>query len=194
MGFHSWSLLVNYSFSLFDLIHIVLHLVIEIIFEEFQEIVLNVYFFDLTIDRLQLIVNLWRFHLAKAFQFATHFMNFAFFLIQTILFALLFNFWQNLRFNQVQFKIDFQKAPVLFDEKREDISTFLSECISSIIKWLETWDEFHSFAQQVSSLVTELILTEIDLLEPQFVVLKACSDKFFDSIHLYAVATQVQVL
>ena len=35
MSFDCRSLLVNYSFSLFDFIHVVLHLVIEIIFEEF---------------------------------------------------------------------------------------------------------------------------------------------------------------
>ncbi len=121
-------------------------------------------------------------------------MDFAFFLIHTILSALLFNFWQNLRFNQVQFKIDFQKALVLFDQEREDVSTFLRQSISSIVNWFETWDKFHAFAQQVSSLVTELVLTEIDCFEPQFVILKACSDKLLDSIHLYPIPAQVQVL
>ena len=59
-----FALILNHSFCLFDLLHIVLHLILEVILQETEQVLLDVHFLDLTVDGVQLTVDLGVFHLA----------------------------------------------------------------------------------------------------------------------------------
>ena len=76
-----------------NLLHIVLHLALKVIFEEIKQVVLYVHLLNLIVDGFQLTVHfavLCQF--AKASQFSSHLDQLELFLIGSILFALLLDF------------------------------------------------------------------------------------------------------
>ena len=66
------SLVIEDSLCLFDLLHVVLHLILEIALEEVKQVVLDVDFLDLVVDGLKLSVDLVLFHSSETAQLFTH--------------------------------------------------------------------------------------------------------------------------
>ena len=135
-------LVVQHRLSLLDFVHVVLHLGLEVALEEVEQVILDVDLLDLIVDGLQLRVNLIFFHFSQASQFSAHLHNLILFLVLAVLLALFVNLGQDLRLYQIELKVDFNKSTVLFDQKRQDVSRFLSQSVASEIKRLEPLDEF----------------------------------------------------
>ena len=55
-------------------------------------------------------------------------------------------------------------------------------------------EELEPLAQKVSTLVTELVLTEVNVPQGQLAVLEARADELLDSVHFDAVASHVEHL
>lgn len=53
-----FALILNHSLCLFDLLHVVLHLILEVILQETEQVLLDVYFLNLTVDGVQLTIDL----------------------------------------------------------------------------------------------------------------------------------------
>jgi len=194
VGAQRCSLVLDHRLRLLDLLHVVLHLVLEIAFEETQQVLLDVDFLDLTVDGLQLTVHLGVLHFAQAAQLTSHFDDLIFFLVQFVLLALLLDLSDDPRLNQVEFDAYLEQAAVLLDEQREDVAGLLSEVIATHVDTLQSLDELQALAQQVARLVAQLVLTQIDALQRKLRVLEAGADELFDAIQFYPVSAHVQHL
>ena len=87
---------------------------------------MNIHLLNLTIDRLQLTVDLIvGGQFAKTSKLSSHFHELVLLLIRLILLALLLNLLLNLRFDQVELDVDFQEASILFDEQAQDVARLL---------------------------------------------------------------------
>lgn len=73
------ALVFNYSLGLFDLLHVVLHLSLEVILKEAEKILLNVNFLNLFVDSLELAVHFRIFHFAQSSKLTSHLDDFVFF-------------------------------------------------------------------------------------------------------------------
>lgn len=108
MRLESGSLVVDDRLGLGNLLHIVLHLIVKVFLEEATQVVMNVHLLDLSVDRLQLIVDFRGVHLAQTTQLLLHFGQGVLLLVDAILFGLLLDIGQDLRLNQVEFNVDFK--------------------------------------------------------------------------------------
>ena len=55
------------------------------------------------------------------------------------------------------------QVAILLDKKWKDVARFFSQGVAPETKWFETVDEFKAFAKEVATLVTELVLAEVDV-------------------------------
>ena len=116
MCLESGALIFNYRLCFLNLLHVILHLTFEVIFEETQQVLLNIDFLNLAIDRLQLSVDFGVFHLAKTAKLTAHFNDLIPFLVELVLSALLFNLRDDLGLNQIELKINLVQTPIFFHE------------------------------------------------------------------------------
>ena len=142
-----FALILNHSLCLFDLLHIVLHLILEVILQETEQVLLDVNFLNLTVDGVQLAVDLGVFHLAKAAEFTSHFDDLVLLLVEFVLLALLLDLGDDLRLDQVELEVDAQQAPALLHQEREDVSRLLSQGVPAQVDAFQTFDELESLAE-----------------------------------------------
>ena len=116
MSLESCPFIIDHGFSLLNLVHVVLHLVIEVTLEETEQVLLDVNLLDLTVDRFQLRVDLRCLDLAQTTHFSPHLGNLILFKVLSVLFRLLLDLLNDLWSDQIQLKIDSQEASVLFDQ------------------------------------------------------------------------------
>lgn len=114
VSLEGWAFIFNHRLRLLNLLHIVLHLALEVIFEETKQILLNIDLLNLVVDSLQLTVYLWIFHLAKTTKLTSHFDDLRLLLVKFVLFALLVDLRNDLWFDQIQLEVNFVETPVLF--------------------------------------------------------------------------------
>ena len=100
------SLVIEDSLCLFDLLHVVLHLILEIALEEVKQVVLDVDFLDLVVDGLKLSVDLVLFHSSETTQLFTHLHDLILLLVLAVQLALLVDLLDNLWLDEIQFKVD----------------------------------------------------------------------------------------
>ena len=100
------SLVIEDSLRLLDLLHVVLHLILEIALEEVKQVVLDVDFLDLAVDSLKLSVDLVLFHSSETAQLFTHLHDLILLLVLAVQLALLVDLLDNLRLDEIQFKVD----------------------------------------------------------------------------------------
>ena len=101
VGLERRTFVLNHRLSLLDLLHVILHLALEVVLQETEQILLDVNLLDLAIDSLKLAVNFRLLHLAQAAKLTSHFDYFVLLLLKFVLFTLLFDFCDDLRLDQI---------------------------------------------------------------------------------------------
>ena len=84
-----------------------------VVFEEAEQVLLDVDLLDLSIDCLELAVDLGLFHFAKASNLASHSNDVMLFLNKLIRPALFLDFIDDLLANKVEFNVDFYQVAIL---------------------------------------------------------------------------------
>ena len=102
VGLERRTFVLNHRLSLLDLLHVILHLALEVVLQETEQILLDVNLLDLAIDSLKLAVNFRLLHLAQAAKLTSHFDYFVLLLLKFVLFTLLFDFCDDLRLDQIK--------------------------------------------------------------------------------------------
>ena len=128
------SLIVNDSLSLGDRLHVVLHLVVKVFLEEANQVVLDVHLLNLTVNCLQLVVDLRGVHLAKTTQLLFHFGQGVFLLVAAVLLCLLLDICQDLRLDEIELNVDFEQTAIFFDKKGENVTRLFSECVAAKVE------------------------------------------------------------
>ena len=118
--------IVKDGFCLLYLLHIVLHLALEVVFQEVQKVVLDIDLLNLIVNCLELAIHfavLSQF--SQASQLSSHLDQLVLLLIGSVLLALLFDFLQDLGFDQVQLQIDLHQASILFHQQAQNVAGLL---------------------------------------------------------------------
>ena len=112
---------------LLDLLHVVVHLALEVVLQERQQVVLDVDLLDLVVNGLKLTVDLAILgQFAEAAELATHLGQLELLLAGPILLALLLDFLQDLRLDQIELEVDLEQASILLDQEAQDVARLLS--------------------------------------------------------------------